>query len=151
MRPMLVRDFMTTEVTSLQETDTLLDARMVFVRSSFRHLPVLRGRQVVGVVTEHDVRQYGPSLLGGVSPEEYNRLLETTPVTRAMTREPVTVRPDQPVYEAANLLYTRRFGCLPVVENGELLGIVSTTDMLRLLVHMIRDQGLVSESTSASA
>jgi acetoin utilization protein AcuB len=148
---MLVRDFMTTEVTSLQETDTLLDARMVFVRSSFRHLPVLRDKQVVGVVTEHDVRQFGPSLMSGVSPEEYNRLLETTPVSRAMTRDPVTVRPDQPVFEAANLLHTRRFGCLPVVENGELVGIISTTDMLRLLVHMIRDQGLVSESTASSA
>lgn len=148
---MFVRDFMTTEVTSLQETDTLLDARMVFVRSSFRHLPVLRDKQLVGVVTEHDVRQFGPSLTSGVSPEEYNQLLETTPVSRAMTRDPVTVRPDQPVYEAANLLYTRRFGCLPVVENGELMGILSTTDMLRLLVHMIRDQGLVSESSSTPA
>jgi CBS domain-containing protein len=148
---MLVRDFMTTEVTSLQETDTLLDARMVFVRSSFRHLPVLRDKQVVGVVTEHDVRQFGPSLTSGVSPEAYNQLLETTPVSRAMTRDPVTVRPDQPVFEAANLLYTRRFGCLPVVENGELVGIVSTTDMLRLLVHMIRDQGLVSEGSASSA
>jgi CBS domain-containing protein len=148
---MLVRDFMTTEVTSLQETDTLLDARMVFVRSSFRHLPVLRDKQVVGVVTEHDVRQFGPSLTSGVSPEAYNQLLETTPVSRAMTRDPVTVRPDQPVFEAANLLYTRRFGCLPVVENGELVGIVSTTDMLRLLVHLIKNQGLVAEGSASSA
>jgi CBS domain-containing protein len=148
---MLVRDFMTTEVTSLQETDTLLDARMVFVRSSFRHLPVVRDKQLVGVVTEHDVRQFGPSLTSGVSPEAYNQLLETTPVSRAMTRDPVTVRPDQPVFEAANLLYTRRFGCLPVVENGELVGIVSTTDMLRLLVHLIKNQGLVAEGSASSA
>jgi CBS domain-containing protein len=147
---MLVRDFMTTDVTSLQDTDTLLDARMVFVRSSFRHLPVLQGKQLVGVVTEHDVRQYTPSTLSGVSPEEYNRILETTPVTRAMTREPMTVRPDQPVFEAANILYTRRFGCLPVVENGELVGIVTTTDMLRLLVRMIQDQGLVADQSAAS-
>jgi CBS domain-containing protein len=145
---MLVRDFMTTEVTSLQDTDSLLDARLVFVRSTFRHLPVLHGKQLVGVVTEHDVRQHTPSTLSGVSAEEYNQILENTPVSRAMTRDPVTVRPDQPVFMAANLLYTRRFGCLPVVENSELVGIVSTTDMLRLLVHMIRDQGLVADSAS---
>jgi CBS domain-containing protein len=146
---MLVRDFMTTDVTCLQETDSLLDARMVFVRSSFRHLPVLRGRALVGVVTEHDVRQYTPSMLSGVSQDEYNRLLETTPVTRAMTRDPVTVRPDQAVFDAANILYTRSFGCLPVVENGELVGIVTTTDMLRLLVQMIREQGLVAGDAGA--
>jgi CBS domain-containing protein len=68
-----------------------------------------------------------------------------------MTRDPVTVRPGQPVFEAANILYTRRFGCLPVVENGELVGIMSTTDMLRLLVHMIRDQGLVADGSSSPA
>jgi len=139
---MLVRDFMTTDVTTLQETDSLLDARMVFVRSSFRHVPVLRGRQLVGVVTEHDIRQHSPSLLtGGVGQDEYNRVLETTPVTRAMTKDPVTVLPDQPVYEAAQLMYSRRFGCLPVVENGELVGIVTTSDMLRLLVQMIQTRG----------
>jgi len=148
---MLVRDFMTRDVTSLQETDMLLDARMVFVRSSFRHLPVLRGKQLVGVVTEHDIRQYTPSMLSGVSQDEYNRILETTPVTRAMTRDPVTVRPDQPVYDAANILYTRSFGCLPVVENGELVGIITTTDMLRLLVKMIREQGLITGGSSQSS
>lgn len=145
---MLVRDFMTTDVTALQDTDTLLDARMVFVRSSFRHLPVLRGKQLVGVVTEHDVRQYTPSTLSGVTPEEYNRILETTPVSRAMTREPISVRPDQPVFEAANILYTQRFGCLPVVEDGELVGIVTTTDMLRLLVRIMMDQGLIPGTSS---
>jgi CBS domain-containing protein len=65
-----------------------------------------------------------------------------------MTREPLSVRPDQPVFEAANILYTQRFGCLPVVENGELLGIVTTTDMLRLLVRMMTDQGLIPGSSS---
>jgi len=146
---MLVRDFMTTEVTALQETDSLLDARMVFVRSNFRHVPVLRGKQLVGVVTEHDVKQFAPSLMSGVRAEQYNQVLETTPISRAMTRDPVMVRPDQLVFEAATTLYTRRLGCLPVVENGELVGIVTTTDMLRLLVRMIREQGLVAEGTSA--
>jgi CBS domain-containing protein len=148
---MLVREFMTTDVTSVQETDSLLDARMVFVRSSFRHLPVLRGKALVGVVTEHDVKQFAPSLMSGISPEEYNRVLETTPISRAMTRDPVTLRPDQPVFEAATVLYTRRLGCLPVIENGEMVGIVTTTDMLRLLVRMIRDQGLVTEGSSPAA
>lgn len=140
---MLVRDFMTREVTTLQETDTLLDARMMFMRSSFRHLPVLRDKELVGVVTEHDVKQFAPAVTSGMDADEYNRMLETTPVSRAMTREPLTLRPDQPIYEAAMILHSKRFGCLPVVENGALVGIVTTTDMLGLLVRLIRDQGLV--------
>ena len=141
---MLVREFMTKEVTALQETDSLLDARMAFVRTSFRHLPVLRERELVGVVTEHDVKQFGPVLMGGSSSEQYNTLLQSTPVSRVMTRDPVTLRPDQSAYEAATTLYSRRIGCLPVVENGQLQGLVTTTDMLSLLVRMIQDQGLVS-------
>lgn len=140
---MLVRDFMTRQVTALQETDTLLDARMMFMRSSFRHLPVLSDKKLVGVVTEHDVKQFAPAISSGMSADEYNRMLETTPVSRAMTREPITLRPDQPIYEAATILYSKRFGCLPVVENGALVGIVTTTDLLGLLVRLIRDQGLV--------
>ena len=143
---MLVRDFMTKDVMTLQETDSLLDARMVLVRSSFRHIPVLNGRKLVGIVTEHDIRQHSPSLLTGVDQEEYNRVLETTPITRAMTKEPMTVVPDQPVFEAAQLLYSRRFGCLPVVENGELVGIVTTSDMLRLLVQIIQSRGPASRA-----
>jgi acetoin utilization protein AcuB len=74
-------------------------------------------------------------------------MLETTPVSRAMTREPLTLRPDQPIYEAATLLHSKRFGCLPVVENGALVGIVTTTDMLGLLVRLIRDQGLLPSNS----
>ncbi len=138
---MLVRDFMTTEVTTLQETDSMLDARLVFLRSSFRHVPVLRGKKVVGIVTERDIKQFMPSLLAGMGPEQYNAALETTPVSRAMTKEPMTVRPDQPVFDAAMLLYSKRFGCLPVVENGNLAGIITTTDMLRLLIELMQAKG----------
>jgi acetoin utilization protein AcuB len=134
---MLVRDYMTTELMTVQETDTLLDATMFFVRSTFRHLPVLRSRELVGIITERDVKQYAPSVLSGLSAEEYNTIMETTPISRVMTRTPLTVHPDQSVLDAAKLLYAKRLGCLPVVQNGELVGIITTTDMLKVLTHML--------------
>jgi acetoin utilization protein AcuB len=134
---MLVRDYMTTELMTVQETDTLLDATMFFVRSTFRHLPVLRSRELVGIITERDVKQYAPSVLSGLSAEEYNTIMETTPISRVMTRTPLTVQPDQSVLDAAKLLYAKRLGCLPVVQNGELVGIITTTDMLKVLTHML--------------
>jgi acetoin utilization protein AcuB len=145
---MLVKDFMTGEVTSLQETDSLLDAAMVFVRSSFRHLPVLRDRKVVGIITERDVKQFAPSLLSRTSAEEYNQVMETTPISRVMTKNPVTLRPDQPIFDAAKMLYSKRVGCMPVVENNELVGIVTTTDLLGLLIRIMEEKGLAGAGRS---
>ena len=143
---MLVRDYMTTEMVTVQETDTLLDATMFFVRSTFRHLPVVRGRQLVGVITERDVKQYAPSVLSGISAEDYNSIMETTPISRVMARSPITVRPEQSVLEAAKLLYAKRLGCLPVVQDNELVGIITTTDMLKVLAQILEksDAGRVA-------
>ena len=136
---MLVRDHMTTELVTVQETDTLLDATMFFVRSTFRHLPVVRGRQLVGVITERDLKKYAPSVLSGISAEDYNSIMETTPISRVMTRSPITIRPDQSVLEAAKLFYAKRLGCLPVVQDSELVGIITTTDMLKVLTHILEE------------
>ena len=137
---MLVRDFMTKDVTYLQETDSLLDATMIFVRSTFRHLPILRDKVLVGVVTERDIKQFTPSVLSGISPDEYNQLMESTPLSRVMARDLVTVEPGQSISEAAKTLFTRRVGCLPVVENGELKGILTTTDLMKLLLRLLEAQ-----------
>ena len=136
---MLVRDYMTTELVTVQESDTLLDATMFFVRSTFRHLPVVRGRQLVGIITERDVKKYAPSVLSGISAEDYNALMETTPISRVMTHDVLTVRPEQSVLEASKLLYAKRLGCLPVVQEGELVGIITTTDMLKVLAHILEE------------
>jgi acetoin utilization protein AcuB len=148
---MLVKDFMTGEVTSLQETDNLLDAAMVFVRSSFRHLPVLRGRKVVGIITQRDVKQFTPSLLSRTSAEEYNQVMETTPISRVMTKNPMTLSPDQPIFDAVQILYRKRVGCMPVVENDELVGIVTTTDLLGLLIRIMEEKGLGGAGPSAAS
>lgn len=137
---MQVREFMTTEVTTLQENDSLLDAAMVFVRSSFRHLPVLREKKLVGVITERDVKQFAPSLLGRTSADEYNQIMETTPISRVMSRELVTLTPGQSMREAAEIMYGKRIGCLPVVEGEELAGLLTTTDMLGLLIQIMHDK-----------
>jgi CBS domain-containing protein len=138
---MLVRDFMTTDLTTLQEDATLLDAALIFARSTLRHIPILRGNKLVGIVTERDLKHYTPSILSGISAEEYNRLMETTPLSKIMTRDMVTIRPEQSVFQAAQMLYDRRIGCLPVVTDGDLKGIITTTDMLKLLVHLLTEKG----------
>lgn len=138
---MLVRDIMSKDMTTLQEDEFLLDATLIFSRASLRHVPILRDKQLVGIVTERDLKHYTPSILSGISPDQYNRLMATTPLSKIMTRELITVPPDGTVYEAVQILQERRIGCLPVVENGELKGIITTTDMLRLLADLLKDAG----------
>ena len=137
---MTVREIMTSDVTTVQETEMLLDAAMIFARSSLRHLPVLRDSLLVGVVTERDVKRFAPGVLSGVTSGKYNEIMESTPLSRVMTRDPMTLKPSQDVADAAEIFSTKRFGCLPVVEEGKLVGIVTTTDMLRLMARIMKDK-----------
>jgi CBS domain-containing protein len=137
---MLVKEIMTTEVTTVQETEMLLDAAIIFARSSLRHLPVLKDNLLVGVVTERDVKRFAPGVMSGVSSGKYNEIMESTPLSRVMTRDPMTLKPDQDVSDAAETLSTKRFGCLPVVDHGKLVGIITTSDLLRLMAQILKDK-----------
>ena len=79
-----------------------------------------------------------PSLLGNITPEEYNAIFENTPLERVMTRNPLTVTPATPLREAAGLLHQRKLGW-PVVEDGRLVGILTVTDMLAVLLGFLND------------
>ena len=147
--PMLVRDIMTTDLSTLRDDETLLDATLVLARASFRHIPILSGEQLVGIVASTDVKHYTPSILSGIPAEEYNRLMESTPLSKIMTRNPITIEPDKTVYEAARLLFDNRIGCLPVVENGVLKGIITTSDMLSLLLKIMQEKDLAPAGDSA--
>ena len=140
---MLVRDVMTTDVTTLREDAALVDATLIFASSGVRHIPILNGKKLVGIVTERDLKHYTPSILSGIPPAEYNRLMGSTPLSKIMTRDPATIEPGKTISEAVQMLYDRRIGCLPVVEDGELKGIITTTDMLNLLLQLLRERGLV--------
>lgn len=141
--PLLVREIMTTDLTTLQENESLLDAVLIFARSTFRHIPILRDKELVGIVTERDLKHYTPSILSGIPVEEYNRLMETTPLSKIMTRNLLTIRSDASIYEAVQILLDRRIGCLPVVEQDELKGIITATDMLKMLVELLKERGAV--------
>jgi len=134
---------MTTDLTTLREDEALLEATLIFARGGVRHIPILDGKKLVGIVTERDLKHYTPSILSGIPPAQYNRLMATTPLSRIMTRNPATIEPLKTVYEAAQILYDSRIGCLPVIEDGELKGIITTTDMLNLLLQLLRERGLV--------
>src|ERR1017187_2169684 len=92
---MLVRDIMTTDLTTLREDQTMLDATLVFARAGIHHIPIMNGKHLVGLVTDKDLKHYSPSILSGLPIEEYNRLMESTPLSKIMTRPLLTIEPEQ--------------------------------------------------------
>lgn len=140
---LLVRDYMTAPATSIDVKEArLLDAALIMRRSGFRHLPIVDGEKLVGIITDRDIHRYAPSMLTKMSQEEYNAIFENTPLERVMTRDPLSVTPSSQVREAVSILHERKLGCLPVVENGKLVGIVTVTDMLNLLNTILPGQAV---------
>jgi acetoin utilization protein AcuB len=134
-----VRDFMTKDPLTLREDDLLRQAVEVVMVRRIRHIPVLDGKgALVGIVTDRDVQGTLPSPLSAAAPEEYEALLETTPLARIMTRSVITVGPDDLAAEAVETLLADRIDGLPVVENGRVVGIFTVRDALRAYLELLR-------------
>lgn len=146
---MRVRDYMTTSVTTLPDDARLLDAALLIRRTGKRHVPILAADgKVVGIISDRDVSRLAPSMLAQMTPEDYNRVFEATPITKAMTKNPMMVSPDAPVAEAVSLLYTKKIGALLAVENGNLVGILTVNDMLGLLNELLSGTQTSTEASS---
>lgn len=132
---MLVRDRMTPDPTTITPDTSLKDALGLIRSRRFRHLPVVDQQgKLVGITTEKDLVYASPSPDRSLSVFEIDYLLSRIAVGQVMKREVVTVSPDLPIEEAARVMVDHRIGCLPVLEDGELVGIISDTDMFRVFV-----------------
>ncbi len=137
---MHVRQYMTSSVMTLNDDGRLLDAALFMRRTGKRHIPVVsKEGKVVGIISDRDVSRLAPSMLGDITPEEYNRIFESTHLVRAMTKDPICVGPDDLIRDAVLIFYTKKVGALPVVENGKLIGILTVTDMLGLLNELLNE------------
>ncbi len=132
---MLVRDRMTPNPTTVKVSTSVKEALELVRSRHFRHLPVVDEEgKLVGITTEKDLVYASPRPHLSLSIFEIDYLLSRMSVDQVMKREPITVSPDLPIEEAARVMIDHRIGSLPVVENGELVGIISDTDIFRVLV-----------------
>jgi acetoin utilization protein AcuB len=115
---MRIYDVMTKKVATVPPTSTVDEAADLMRRKRIRHLVVSTGDRVDGVVSDRDV--HFPALFG-------------EPIADAMTGHAVTIGPNESVQKAAKRMRTRRVSCLPVVERGKLVGIVTVSDLLHVL------------------
>jgi len=134
---MIVKELMTRDVISAPPSMLMIEARSLMVKERIRHLPVTAsGGELLGIVTDRDVRLNLPSQATSLSVWELNHLLAKLTLEEVMTRTVITVGPDRPAREAAQLMVDHQIGALPVEEGGRLVGIVTETDMLRAFIRL---------------
>src|SRR4028118_1429115 len=117
------------EVTTLSPEDTVGDALALCRERRIRHLPVLEGGSLVGIVSDRDLRSATPAF---GDPARAAALAEVR-VGDVMAREVVTARPDDPIDAAANTMRENKINCLPVLEGNGLVGIVTSPDVMEAL------------------
>lgn len=125
-----VGDLMTVIPNVVTPRTTLRQVIELMKSQACRQLPVLENGKLIGIITDRDVRlvMNSPLVLHGRWQDE--EILDLVTADNCMTPDPMTVTPDMPAYQAANMLSIYKFGALPVVDNGSLVGIITVTDFL---------------------
>lgn len=130
---LLVRDSMVRDVVTVSPRTTAAEALRLCRERGIRHLPVMEEGRMVGLISDRDLRLATPAL------GDANRAaaLEKIRVGDAMSREVTTADPEDPIEQAAMTMHERKIGCLPVVEGEDLVGILTSSDVMAALVRLV--------------
>ncbi|QGG46926.1 CBS and ACT domain-containing protein [Heliorestis convoluta] len=127
---MLVEEIMERNVYFVGPEATASEALLITQEKRVRHVPIVESGKVIGILSDRDLRDISPSTL---SPEQ-DDLLATTKVKDIMRKPVITVHPLDAMEDAARIIYEHKIGCLPVVQNDQLVGIITSTDILHAIV-----------------
>lgn len=130
-----VSSIMTKNVVKLNLTDDLTKAEMLFRKHHIRHIPVVNGNVILGMLSYTDLLRI--SFADAVDDDD--EVIDTTvynmfTIEQVMAKKLVTISPDMTIKEAAEILATKEFHALPVVQGDLLVGIVTTTDLIKYLI-----------------
>ena len=138
---MLVSELMAADPVTVSPDTPVFEARQRMLQERIRHLPVTERGQLVGIVTDRDIRLNLPSQATSLSVWEVNYLLARLTVEKVMTRTVITVGPDRDAGDAARLMLEHRIGGLPVMDAGRVVGILTETDIVRAFVKTVAPRG----------
>jgi len=130
---METQELMTTALVTIKPTDSVREALARMEDQEIRHLPVLEGKRLAGMVSDRDLREYRLPVMEEIQNPEYADDLLDTPVADVMNTDVVTLEPSETVKAAIDLMLEYGVGALPVVDRNrdELVGILSYVDVLR--------------------
>jgi len=130
-----VNEIMSSEVRTLSERDTLADAQKMMTEARIHHIPIVNGgSRLVGLISHGDVLAASEPQLSGAELAQNPRDIE---ISEFMTRDVTTVDPRANLRQAAIYLQKHAYGCLPVVEGDELVGIVTDTDFVGVAINLL--------------
>ncbi len=127
---MKVKDIMVKEVASLDVNDELSLANDIMRLGRIRHLPVVDGPRLVGIISERDLFRSSLAQALGYGTQASRDLMKTLRIKDVMVPQVITVSPETDLCEAVRLMMDRKIGCLPVVETDRLVGLITETDIL---------------------
>ena len=158
MKLELVRDWMSTPVTTILPETLLLEAHQIMIQQKIRRLPVVTSandivpQMLVGMVTLGDIRAAEPSIVASLGTQEMRHELARLAVEQFMTTDLITVTPETTIGTAAQLMLLNNLGGLPVVdEQKKLLGIITESDIFRMVVRHEWQLSVTHEQTLSRA
>lgn len=129
-----VRDCMTTKVLTLESDKKLVVVQEMMGFAHIRHIPVVdKNKRLVGVISHRDLLHAAMSSVAAAAPIERRQHLWAIPLADVMRTDVQTIGPDATVQEAALRMRETKIGCLPVVDGGRVVGIISEYDLLGIV------------------
>jgi acetoin utilization protein AcuB len=125
---------MTRKVITVSPEDSIAEASKLTKEKGIKHLPVVHGEKLKGILSDRDIKEYVPTKATSLDVYELHYLLAKTKVKEVMKTKVYTTTPDTPIEEAAMLMRDQKIGCLPVIENNRVVGIISDKDIFKVLV-----------------
>jgi acetoin utilization protein AcuB len=147
---MKIKDLMTQHVISVGPKLPIPEAQKRMKEGGFRRLPVLQDDELIGIVTDRDIREAMPSDATSLSIWEINYLIPKILVKEIMTKNPFTVSQDSSVESAARLMLEHKIGGLPVMSDGILVGMITVTDVLWAFLELSERTGVLNENETST-
>ena len=136
-----VADWMTETVLAVETFDSIAVARQLMAKHRVNQLPVLENDNLVGIVTDRDIRDAYPTSMMIDRTEAIDRFAEKITVEEVMTHDVFIVRPETALATAVSLLRRHRIGSLPVMKDKKLIGIITRSDILDFVLNGSRNSG----------
>lgn len=138
-----VKDWMTEEVVTIARDRPVVEAYSLMIAHDIRHLPVVEGGRLAGMLSSRDLQRFAPGA-DASAPKLVESLADTKVSEIAKLGKVVTIDPGATLAAAAQALFVAKVGAVPVLEEGRLVGILTTTDLLRALFARPRERTALS-------
>ncbi len=129
-----IKDWMTSDPITVSSSTTLPEAYWLMVENNIRRLLVVDKDRLVGIVTMEDLRGSFHTEIIAINPLKVNEMLSELPVRQLMSKNPMTIAPTANVVEAARKMLEHKISTLPVMDSGKVVGIITESDLFRVLV-----------------